>query len=920
MKQNDKKLVEQCESIKNHIEESLNWVEKYLEGSQSKKEGLAKSIKINRRNFKKYTKAAGRKPCLAIFGPSQAGKSYLVSNLAMEPNSDIRGIKVRNAGYEYKSYVSAGDTIDFIKHINPEGGRESTGLVTRFTIDDNTKDGEAPFFIRLLSIVDIVKIISNGYFSDLTDRIDEIDPNEIQEMLINLRKKCTASPTGGVDEDDIYELKEYLSEQFRSEVLIRDLNSFNIWEDMAKLVPYLKNQDRWEIFELLWGKAPFFTDVFKKLSLALESIGFAREARCGLDALIPKMTPQGLSNTIIDVQIINYLYQDNEPLSEVMVYSANGAKASIKRSVLTAIISEITMVLPERIAENKNRAFFKDADVLDFPGARSRLQINVNNRDPEKLIQVFLRGKIAFLFDQYNADNEISSLFLCLPFSNLEVKSIPGLIKNWIYRTHGATKEERSKQLASLFIVFTKFDFELSKASSNHDSKWSARLIDNFKKEMDNATSGESWVDEWDNRGTFKNFFWMRDPIFSRTVFKGVNIQGEGQETDVRDEYKEELEEMKSSFINHEDVRRYFENPQKSWDEAASPGKTGIDYIVEKLTPTCDLKVKREKLKAQIEKYTEEFLKKLESYHVGGDYDQELRKASNDSKQVAQYLVNQIKIKNYFGKFLNALQINDDFAWKVYWDVENPMFNSEENIEQEVEKTLQESILISKEDISSIVGDLEAELGFDFEPAEAKSINESEVKELKYKHKSQIFAEKLIEKWKTKIEEMLTSEKVVEKIGLPIEILNSIFKEISYAATRVELEKTISEAVKEEVDLYVKTRNIDIIARLASMYINEFINTIGFKYVSPEKRPISKKTGKPIFTEYNLITPEKDKLELEIGYPGSKIFIQWVLGITETFVKNVEHKYNCTDINSESNKKIGDIIENVNKLLGEIKG
>ena len=58
---------------------------------------------------------------VAVFGPSQSGKSYLISALAR------RGTDPGLARF--------GDrTLDFVRDINPEGGQEATGLITRFTL------------------------------------------------------------------------------------------------------------------------------------------------------------------------------------------------------------------------------------------------------------------------------------------------------------------------------------------------------------------------------------------------------------------------------------------------------------------------------------------------------------------------------------------------------------------------------------------------------------------------------------------------------------------------------------------------------------------------------------------------------------------------------------------------------------------
>ncbi|MDQ1351799.1 MAG: hypothetical protein QG657_2104, partial [Acidobacteriota bacterium] len=454
MLENDNKtIIRDCVTLESTIDEAMDWVGRYLSlpGGQL---AAQNSLKNYRRLARRYHRAAQRKPCAAVFGASQVGKSYLVSNMAKLPGADTLEIIVPGENKR----------IDFIKHINPSGGRESTGLVTRFTIDNNHHPGDAPFFLGLLSQTDIVKILTNGYLSDIKDRQDDINREQIQELFKNLQPKDSPKPVDGMDEDDIYDLKEYLTQNFNDQILIRDLTRIHFWEDIADLAPRLKSEDRWQVFHLLWGKLPLLTELFNKLSCGLKALGFAPEARCGLDALVPKeinregtVTP----NTIIDVQVINRLLeQDKDTLGAVTVTGSTGCTASLSKSLLTGLIAEITMILPPELGNQPSRSFFNHIDLLDFPGARSRKKIPLANLAGDSIhenIEVFLRGKIAFLFDRYSYENEITSLLLCIADGPQEVQSIPQLIGDWVYKTHGDIPEKRNNKMVSLLTVFTKF-------------------------------------------------------------------------------------------------------------------------------------------------------------------------------------------------------------------------------------------------------------------------------------------------------------------------------------------------------------------------------------------------------------------------------------------------------------------------------
>lgn len=100
-------------------------------------------------------RVAGTAPALGLFGPSQAGKSFLVSSLAASADGRLR--------------TRMGETVlDFIDDINPRGnGKESTGLVTRFTRKgEPEKDPKFCVPLRLFGECDIAKILINSCFND----------------------------------------------------------------------------------------------------------------------------------------------------------------------------------------------------------------------------------------------------------------------------------------------------------------------------------------------------------------------------------------------------------------------------------------------------------------------------------------------------------------------------------------------------------------------------------------------------------------------------------------------------------------------------------------------------------------------------------------------------------------------------------
>lgn len=123
MMQEDKALAERCRILAEQVDAAGQWVSENAETVvRNNTDPLLATLRASARALRRAERAAHRKMCVGVFGPSQAGKSYLISALAMDTQGNL-------------ITTFEGTQCDFLKEINPEGGKESTGLVTRFTID-----------------------------------------------------------------------------------------------------------------------------------------------------------------------------------------------------------------------------------------------------------------------------------------------------------------------------------------------------------------------------------------------------------------------------------------------------------------------------------------------------------------------------------------------------------------------------------------------------------------------------------------------------------------------------------------------------------------------------------------------------------------------------------------------------------------
>jgi hypothetical protein len=152
----DTELVQDCRQVGETLKQALSWVADAENDGVVRQERSHLERQLRRAAFEVglLAKAAERPMCVGVFGPSQAGKSYLVSVLARRGHT--------------LTAVFDGDRpeLDFLSDLNPSGGNESTGLVTRFTIHKTATPPGFPVHLRLLTQTDVVKILCNIYYND----------------------------------------------------------------------------------------------------------------------------------------------------------------------------------------------------------------------------------------------------------------------------------------------------------------------------------------------------------------------------------------------------------------------------------------------------------------------------------------------------------------------------------------------------------------------------------------------------------------------------------------------------------------------------------------------------------------------------------------------------------------------------------
>ena len=357
------KLTQGWSTIHQESGQAIDWIGRVRGNARSvdsEADGLIMRLRRIRNQAKSLGTAAGLPSTIGFFGLSQAGKSYLISALAAGGDGKLET-------------VVDGKRLDFINHINPPGGgKEATGLVTRFSFQAKQGPAGYPLELKLFEEIELVKILANSFFNDFKlEKIgNPIDAVASKQKLNELETRKRATRVLGVTEDDMVSLWDYLKENFGNS--ISPLTGEYLPRAIG-LAPYLTVEDRAQLFGCLWGQTAPLTQAFLQLAQTLAMLGSPSRVFAPIEALV-RTNEQGVlsqADSIMNVDMLQRLGRPQD-LSLAVLPVINGQAAG-QQTVTTAQLAALTAELIFPLVNQPHQKIFEEVDLLDFPGYRGRL-------------------------------------------------------------------------------------------------------------------------------------------------------------------------------------------------------------------------------------------------------------------------------------------------------------------------------------------------------------------------------------------------------------------------------------------------------------------------------------------------------------------------------------------------------------------
>lgn len=886
-------LIISIEKQINSINDFIRWSDSHL--TDSRKAETFKKLVDKRRQLKRIHFSLSANPAIAAFGESQKGKSYVISSL------------LTSKGKQFTVEDKNGEIYDFIEEMNPVGDNvEATGVVTRFTKYYEAPDTDFPIKVRLLTVSDILQIFCDTAYQDVTTHT-VIEKEDINEFMLTVERRFKGMPDiqNYIDEDDVLNIREYVNRYFGNKA--KELLDSNFFDIIALYIRKMQPKDWAGVMGKLWYDNSDISNLFRHILEGYQVIDFSKDIYIPISALINNTKTlrryyqdNNTSNndgnalpTLMSTNCLQSLTADSEITGNGTIETGtdlliinNGEKRRINgfnKSVLSAMTAEVIFMIPEDsiperlhyrmdgISEESvrnylqakgwnqtvTREFLNTVDILDFPGARSRLELHESQIAKELSKQMVLRGKVSYLFNKYSDEKLINILMLCHDYIQNGQSSMPPLLQKWVSSNIGDDIRSRTEFIdksvvSPLFIIATKFNVDLSvkvigQTNDTPEGRWNDRFNKVLYEQVLMATSNK-WFDQWTLYGSFKNTYLLRDYKYSgergNRLFNGFVEYGEERdENDI--EFRRSLKE---SFLNNANVKKFFEDPELAWDSASTMNNDGAVFIIQNLAVVAANAKESRYYKSlrDISNIHQAIVSLMQEYYHDDNEENILQKAiARSGAIIAEFDVICGKDNYFFGRMIQNMQVSENYVFDFY-------YNSLSNTKMITERDMREYDLIlarchgrisSSNSYETNLEILRQEYRFPtvmdckefFEGSKGISLDKLFDCNFRQRSNSEQLAEGIINKW---IEDIKSQKnlKFYESEGCNTLTVLDLIENLKAVADTTKLVSFIARTISPFVDaISVPHQILDMIADTTAEIINEFVVTFGYHYYSEEK-------------------------------------------------------------------------------------
>ena len=899
MNLNTDKLKQQIQTLDTIIE----WVNKNL--TSTERTEYFKYLVEKRRMFKRKYNSATVNPTIAAYGESQKGKSYIVTSLLSSPEhplcvTDEDGDKLNfidNFNQKTKNQESTGVITRFSTDTVSDDPKHPIKIRTMSLADIITMLAD--------SYVNSVKGYKNYEKSELQQIGQELTNRYADKQ--NVQKVVTEDEVGDIEEYLMYS-NPTATVNFKDSgwfdcmaLTVRKIPCENLadefawlWRHDATFTALLKilitNYQKINFSrELYIDTKPVLNSLCPKRSKSDTSFTLMTVAslidkeygilpffksggqgKCPVQVMLDKQQSAVVDKAFLSLITAEVIYHvDRQDLEAPIRFNFDKIHGSKTTSMSASQVVE-HLKSKYHLDEPANRSFLYKTgaddsvcfDLLDFPGAREMRKIDSPDNVEKELPELMLREKVFYMFQKYSREGLISILLFCHDHTNgVTGGEIANHLSGWVEECVGKDVDTRSKRIADykispLFVISTKYNTDLV-VTKKPGQEWCPD-ISIFKQRFTLRLLGEAilpgshdWFDHWTKAGSFDNTFLLRDYAYSSD--QTLQIEGAsclfsgypGQEKEELNE--EERQQIKEMFLQSDDVKRFFRDPELAWDVASTVGNDGAYWLFKQiLTLAPNVQTARTNaIRDEIERFQEEVIKKIDPKFHRNDRTKDLEDSIKSARRLKFVMSSLLeKHQDFFGRFIQHLQLTPNYTDELFTNmihsiklpdkssshqyetiikgVENDGYSFRKDDEQYNMDVLNKVFGIEGKDDPMLEGiDLNVLFGQDFQDNISPA---------------HIMARELIDKW---LQHLASPENSIyfSSIKFNSSVLAEFNNRFKSMIAHVRLADRIAEAIREYVDFTdaIEPKIIPLIADIATNIFNTFVMDMGYKYLTEQE-------------------------------------------------------------------------------------
>ena len=222
------------------------------------------------------------------------------------------------------------------------------------------KHTKFPVKAKIISISDLVIILTDCFLNDL-DLNELIQFDNFEKNIESLEKEFmdTEFRQDKLNENNIFEIRDYFKINFKKENLTQVLDNSNYWNRIGELISKIPSKRWLDVFSFYWDNNPEINNLFSLLNADLERLGYSKSIYLSESSIL-----RG-GGEVLDVTRVKEMF--NADTLDQTVYCED-KEITIDTNRLSAVISEVTLSVSENLKSKKE--FIQNTDLLDFPWSK----------------------------------------------------------------------------------------------------------------------------------------------------------------------------------------------------------------------------------------------------------------------------------------------------------------------------------------------------------------------------------------------------------------------------------------------------------------------------------------------------------------------------------------------------------------------